>query len=99
MQTLAEIVDYNGLIEAIRARADELNLSRETIDDIAGLAPRYANKLLSRNGPKRIGIARRPVTQINCGARRGSAEAQPHVPRQEYQVRHRGKGNEKAASP
>lgn len=56
MQPLAEITDYNSLLAALRARADELQISRETIDAVAGLPERYSNKLLSLSMIKRIGM-------------------------------------------
>jgi hypothetical protein len=48
MTPLAEIVDYDTLILALRDRANALEISRETISDVAGLPDRYASKLLSR---------------------------------------------------
>lgn len=53
---IAEVVDYDTLILAMRLRADQLNVSRETIDEIAGLCDRYAAKLLSRQPVKRLGL-------------------------------------------
>jgi hypothetical protein len=40
------ISDYQGLLEAFRDRAKELEISREGIDSIAGWADGYASKLL-----------------------------------------------------
>ncbi len=56
MQPLAEIVDYDTLIVAPRARADELEISRETISGVAGLSDRYASKVLSLRRIRRIGL-------------------------------------------
>jgi hypothetical protein len=53
---LAEITDYDDLLAALRARADELEISRETIDHIAGFPDRYAGKILSLSHPRRIGL-------------------------------------------
>jgi hypothetical protein len=53
---LPEIVDYTTLVLALRARAEELNISREQIDAIAGLPDRYTGKVLSIRGKKRIGL-------------------------------------------
>lgn len=51
------ISDYDGLMQTFRARANDLELSREEIDRIAGWADGYAGKVLS-NGhakkPKRV---------------------------------------------
>jgi hypothetical protein len=41
------------LLAALRARRDELQISNETIDDIAGLSDRHASKLLAANFPSR----------------------------------------------
>lgn len=47
------ISDYDGLLEAFRERAKELEISRERIDAIAGWADGYAGKLLSGAAVKR----------------------------------------------
>ena len=41
------VADEVALIHALRARADELNVSRQEIDRVAGLTPGLASKLLS----------------------------------------------------
>ena len=56
MTPLAEITDYDTLVVALRARADQLEVSRETISDLAGLPDRYASKLLSLRHVRRIGL-------------------------------------------
>jgi hypothetical protein len=45
-RTLATVRDYGGLVEALRARCDELNVAGITLDDLAGLAVGHVNKLL-----------------------------------------------------
>jgi hypothetical protein len=45
--TAKVITSMTGLLEAIRERQDELDLSCETIDEIAGLPARYTAKLLA----------------------------------------------------
>jgi hypothetical protein len=40
----------------LRSRADQLEVSREMISEIAGLPERYANKVLSLKGERRIGM-------------------------------------------
>ncbi len=45
--TAKVITSMTGLLEAIRVRQDELDLSCETIDEIAGLPARYTAKLLA----------------------------------------------------
>jgi hypothetical protein len=60
--TAKVITTMTGLLDAIRARQDELNLSCETIDDLAGLPARYTAKLLSPT-PVR-GISHMSLTAI-----------------------------------
>jgi hypothetical protein len=47
MRTLAVVREYGQLLDALRFRQDELNVSRETLDEIAGLPQRYTSKLLA----------------------------------------------------
>jgi hypothetical protein len=61
-QPFAEINDYPLLIQAMRQRADDLSLSRENIDEIAGWADRLAGKLLSLT----------PIGQRRDGSRRSA---------------------------
>jgi hypothetical protein len=46
-RVLARVLDYGGLIAALRARTDFLNVSRSEIDRISGLMPGYTAKLLT----------------------------------------------------
>ena len=55
--TPAAVVDYDGLLNLLRARADELELSRETIDHISGLPSGLSSKILSLNHIRRIGLS------------------------------------------
>ena len=43
---LTVVTDEIALVEALRARADELNASRTEIDRVSGMAPGYCSKLL-----------------------------------------------------
>jgi hypothetical protein len=52
-----EVRSYDDLISALRARADQLAISREAISELAGLPDRYAAKVLSLGQVKRIGMA------------------------------------------
>jgi hypothetical protein len=52
---LGEVWSYEDLHRIMRARASELNLSRESIDAIAGLQDGYAAKLLSPRPIKKLG--------------------------------------------
>lgn len=51
----APIRSMPELLDVIRARRDELNISHETIDSIAGLQPGYASKLLAPKPIKNLG--------------------------------------------
>jgi hypothetical protein len=60
--TPAEVTDYDSLIALLRSRADELQISRATIDHIAGLPDRLSNKILGLSQIRRIGMASRCST-------------------------------------
>jgi hypothetical protein len=51
----APIRSMAELVNALRARRDELDISHETIDAIAGLQSGYASKLLAPRAPRNIG--------------------------------------------
>lgn len=51
----APIRSQAELLDAIRARRDELNISHETIDNIAGLQSGYTSKLLAPQPIKNLG--------------------------------------------
>jgi hypothetical protein len=55
-EPLPEITNYSTLIAACRLRADQLQVSRLTLDELAGLPSGYAAKLLALKSRKRIGI-------------------------------------------
>lgn len=50
-----EITDYDSLHALLRARADQLRVSRETIDAVTGLPEGYCGKALGRRQVKRLG--------------------------------------------
>jgi hypothetical protein len=52
---LGECNDYDGLHRILRDRADELNVSRTTLDEAAGLTPGHASKLLAPRPLKNLG--------------------------------------------
>ncbi|MGY3344689.1 MULTISPECIES: hypothetical protein [unclassified Bradyrhizobium] len=52
----AEAVSYSALREAIRARVEQLNITRQCVDDVAGLSKGHAGKLLSPCEVKRFGM-------------------------------------------
>ncbi|WP_018320239.1 hypothetical protein [Bradyrhizobium sp. WSM2793] len=53
--TAAPIVrSMAGLVEALRQRRDELDISNETIDNIAGFPERYTSKLLAPRAPRNL---------------------------------------------
>jgi hypothetical protein len=104
LEALAEITDYDSLIQALRARANELSISRETIDNLAGLPDRYANKVLSTGGRKRIGMQSLGLLLGALGLKLIAVPDEEAlarnrsrmVPRQEFQVRNRGKRKHRA---
>ena len=57
----AEIRSYDDLIEHFRKRADELNISRLTLDHIAGLPDGLSGKVLGVSKTRRIGM-----TTLEC---------------------------------
>jgi hypothetical protein len=51
-----EVLCYDDLIEVLRARANELELSRESIDTICGLPSGLAGKILGLKSIRRLGM-------------------------------------------
>lgn len=60
-RVICEFSDYDQLINGLRRRAAELNLSGQTIDNLSGLTERYSQKLL---GPQKV----RKLNAISFGA-------------------------------
>jgi hypothetical protein len=56
-EPFARITNYNGLVEALRARQARLELSDETLDDVAGLTRGHTNKVLGPSRDRGIGSA------------------------------------------
>jgi hypothetical protein len=54
--TPAEIFSYDDLLLSLRARANELQISRETVGALAGVPDGYAQKVLSLSQNRRIGM-------------------------------------------
>jgi hypothetical protein len=54
-RTLGVVKSYDDLHQLLRARAEELNVSRSTLDDAAGFTPGHASKLLSPTPIKKLG--------------------------------------------
>lgn len=65
MSPLAEIRNYDELNAALRKRADDLNVSRETIDAVSGLQSGYAAKLLAP-------VPIRTLSRMSLGAMLGA---------------------------
>ena len=66
---------YAGLVRALRLRVDELNVSQETVNEIAGLPARYVGKLLAPHLVKSLGcksLAPSPTSPFRAGSRPGS---------------------------
>jgi hypothetical protein len=55
-RVLAEIFDYAGLHAALRARTDQLAVSRAELDSLSGLQEGYCGKLLAPVPIKRLGM-------------------------------------------
>jgi hypothetical protein len=55
-EPLPEITNYSTLIATCRLRADQLQVSRLTLDELAGLPSGYVGKLLALKSGKRIGV-------------------------------------------
>jgi hypothetical protein len=55
MAELATVRTYDELLAALRARTDELQITRDTIDAVGGLPDRYAVKLLCPHPIKIMG--------------------------------------------
>jgi hypothetical protein len=54
MRTLAEFSDYEGMVEAIRARVRELEIAGDAFDEFAGLPRGYLSKLIGTRPVRRI---------------------------------------------
>jgi hypothetical protein len=66
---LAEINSYEDLHRALRTRAEELQLSRESIDAISGIPPGYAAKLLAPRPIKKLGGLSMPLVLPALGVK------------------------------
>jgi hypothetical protein len=55
--TLGMVRNYDDLKAILRARAEALDVSRETIDELAGFSPGYAGRLLGPGADRRLGPA------------------------------------------
>jgi hypothetical protein len=55
-RALAEVHDYAGLHASLRARSDELAVSRAELDSLSGLQGGYCSKLLAPVPIKRLGM-------------------------------------------
>lgn len=53
--SIAEVRSYTALIAAFRARADEMEITRETVDAATGLPSGYTGKLLGAAQMKYLG--------------------------------------------
>jgi hypothetical protein len=54
-RVIGEFTNYDEMIAALRARAAELNLSGEAIDNLSGLTARHSQKLLGPHQIRRLG--------------------------------------------
>ena len=66
---LGEVTTYSDLHMLLRARANDLQLSREELDSISGLQPGYTAKLLSPRPMKRLGVTSMPLLLSALGVK------------------------------
>jgi hypothetical protein len=66
---IGQVASYGDLHRLLRERADELNLSRVQIDEIAGLAGGHSSKILSPRPLRRIGDSTLAVLLPALGAK------------------------------
>jgi hypothetical protein len=66
-RVLAIARDYEDVHAAFRARAEELNISRETLDAVSGLQPGYSGKMLAPTPMKRAGPITLPLLLVGLG--------------------------------
>jgi hypothetical protein len=69
MRQLAVISNYRELIAVLRARAEALDVSNLTLDEISGLPSGYAGKVLSINGRRHLGPLSLPLLLDSLGLR------------------------------
>ena len=55
-RVLATFTDYIDFMRALRARANELQVSRDVLDEVSGLGVRYVSKLLGPRAVRRVGM-------------------------------------------
>jgi hypothetical protein len=98
---IAVVRDYDGLIEACRSRARDLNVSREAIDAISGMTKGYSAKLLADPPVKHLGanslgrilsaLSMYVVLFVDERQQQRDAAAELHIPRNNSQVRADGR--------
>ena len=55
-RVIAEFVDYPGMLAALRARVNELQINGERFDEFAGLPKGYLSKLFGARPVRRLGM-------------------------------------------
>jgi hypothetical protein len=55
-RVIAEFTDYDGMLDALRARVAELDINGERFDEFAGLPRGYLSKLIGTRPVRRIGM-------------------------------------------
>jgi hypothetical protein len=53
---IAVVRDYESLLQAIRLRMSELNITQSVVDDVSGVQSGYTGKLLCSPPIKRLGM-------------------------------------------
>jgi hypothetical protein len=55
-RVIGEFINYDGMLAAVRARVNELQINGERFDEFAGLPRGYLSKLIGANPTRRIGM-------------------------------------------
>src|SRR5262245_59540569 len=79
MAPLAEIRDYDSLHRALRDRAQSLQVSMATIDEVAGLADGHASALLGPRPRVRFGMVTLGLVLQGLGLKLMLVEDEPQM--------------------
>jgi hypothetical protein len=91
-RVVAEFVDYPGMLAALRARVNELQINGERFDEFAGLPRGYLSKLIGTRPIRRVGMTSLSLLMnallalsVCRGSRRnGSAQKSPKAAKSEF---------------
>jgi hypothetical protein len=86
-RVVAEFVDYPGMLAALRARVNELQINGERFDEFAGLPRGYLSKLIGTRPIRRVGMTSLSPLMNALGLRsrrNGSAQKSPKAAKSEF---------------